>query len=648
MKKNSQFSILNSQLVKGQTLIELILVFALSAIVLPALFVGLFTSREGAASQKQRLAAIALLKEGEEATRVVRETGWNTFAVNGTYHPTQAGGNWALVAGSESVNGFTRTIQIADVYRDSAGAVVTSGGTVDPSTKKVTTTVSWTTPLPSSVSSNLYLVRLDNLTWVTTTQADFNAGTHVNTTVTNTAGGEVALGAGGAGAWCNPLPNVVATRDLPKNGVANAVSAYEGRVVAGTGENASGISFADLSISNTNPPVVTQTATFDGYKTNDVFLSGDYGYIATDTNAKEIVIVQMTGGTITEVGSFDAPGSSDGTSMYVSGNRGYMTQGTTLNVIDLSSKTGARPQVGPSLALGGTGNKIVVVGDYAYIAIGSSVIKLQIVDISDPTDPSKFRVVGQLSLAVEPAVDVYVNASGTRAYLATGVSSTLNEFFIVDTSIKNLSLPTVGSYNASGMDPRAVTVVTGNRAILAGHGAEEYQVIDISTEALPIRCGGMDVNTGVNDVISVLEADGDAFSYIVTQDATTEFKVIEGGPGGNFATSGTYTSQIFDAGVSTAFNRIEFTLTKPPNTDLTLQVAAADAVSGSCTGAVYAFVGPDGTPATSFSAVGPIAIDDDGSGYENPARCFRYTADFSTSDPNASPILSDVTVNYSP
>ena len=69
--------------------------------------------------------------------------------------------------------------------------------------------------------------------------------------VTNNSGGEITLGSGGAGAWCSPELTIAAL-DLPKSGAANAVTAIEGKAFAATGDNASGVAFAEVSVSNTN------------------------------------------------------------------------------------------------------------------------------------------------------------------------------------------------------------------------------------------------------------------------------------------------------------------------------------------------------------------------------------------------------------
>ena len=50
---------------------------------------------------------------------------------------------WSLAAGSEDLNGFTRQVVVNNVSRDGQFNIVSSGGTPDPDTKKITSTVSW-------------------------------------------------------------------------------------------------------------------------------------------------------------------------------------------------------------------------------------------------------------------------------------------------------------------------------------------------------------------------------------------------------------------------------------------------------------------------------------------------------------------------
>lgn len=664
------------KLQSGQTIIELLLAMGFALIFFPALFTMFFVSREGKAQQIERARAAALLVESQEALRSIRETGWSQFALyanNTAYHPSVINSRWVLSNGPQTIDRFVRSIEFSPVQRDSLGNIVSSGGIADPSTRRATIRISWTTPLPTSISSVVILTRHNNIIHVDTTEQEFLSGdTTQHTRVVNLSGGEVVLGStGGYGDWCQPSLTITAV-DLPKSGVANAISAIQGIIAAGTGDNASGVSYANVLITDPafpNIPAASISGTFDGYKTNDVFTESEYAYLATDTNTKEVEIVALGSidgsGKFAEAGYFNAPGNGNAESVVTSGQVGYMVGGTTMYSFDLTSKTGSRAALdADGVALPGQGKSVVISGSRAFVVTGAAGAQVVIVDISNPAD---LRIIDQIGLAAGSGKAIYVNASGTRAYVATEQSSTQREFFIVNTESGATGYKQVlGSYDTGSMNPKGLVVVSGPRAIIVGMNGEEYQVIDITSEtANPLpRCGGIEINSGVNGIDTVLASSGRAYSYIITGDASSELKIIEGGPGANgrdYFLTGTFDSQVFDAtlistgSAEVAFNRIEASIFVPSEqSTVSLQFAAADAVNDSCTGVSYEFVGPDGTSNTSFvssdglSISGALPFSGDGVGYENPARCFRYRAQLTTEDATLTPMLNDVSVALSP
>ncbi|KKT97869.1 MAG: hypothetical protein UX00_C0007G0129 [Microgenomates group bacterium GW2011_GWB1_45_17] len=189
----------------GQMLVEVLLALAIMSLVLPALLTGIVATREGKPQQMQRLQATAFMREATEAVRSVRERSWAGIATNGQYHPEFSGGLWNLVSGGETFSGFSRSIDVSSVYRDASNTIA-ANGTLDPSTKKIIVTVSWTTPRVTTVDSTFYLTRhLDNLKHLETTEAEFNGGSKTNLVVTNVSGGELQLIPGGSSDWCAPL-----------------------------------------------------------------------------------------------------------------------------------------------------------------------------------------------------------------------------------------------------------------------------------------------------------------------------------------------------------------------------------------------------------------------------------------------------------
>lgn len=643
----------NSQ--SGQSLVELLIVIGLCAVLFPALITGLVASRSGKAQQKQRAEAITLLKEAEEAVRSIKEKDWaNLSPMDTELHTVRDGAGWKFVNTAETMpSGFTRKVIISNVYRDSSNNIIPTGTVeqIDPSTKKVVISVTWSKPIPASANSTLYLTRyLSNNHQTETTDIQFNNGTKVKVDITKTSDGEVVLGTGGNGDWCQPNKLPVPELDLPKNGIANAITAIVGRIFAGTGNNSSGVSFANVNVDNSSPPVATVIGTADGYKTNGIFGETDYAYLATDKKVVIINLTKLVSGKYVESGSFDI-GNNKHSTVYVVGNIGFTTVGSTLYTFDLSGNNRnsvIKSSLG-SVNLEANAVKIYVSGNYVYVAVDSSNNQLKIYQYSPDGKTITFK--SQIEVNGSAGRDIYVNSAGTRAYLATAASASKNELFVIN--VQNPSSPSlIKSFDTNGMDPQGVTAVANDTiAIVVGWGGLEYQVVRIPIDSSPMNlCGSWNIDTGVNGVASVTEPDGDVFSYIITGDTAKELKLITGGggSGGTYTSNGTFTSQPLDFTRDVVFNRFFVTEDKPVGTDIQYQIAAADAVSGSCTGANYIFVGPDGTINTKFTGGGFIPWNNDGTGYENPARCFKYEAYLSTGDTSKTPRLLDFSVNYSP
>lgn len=657
---------------RGQALIEVMVGMAIAAVLLPALTTAFFAARGGKAQETVRLMAVARVREAREGLRVIKEDSWDSVAVNGSYDITIEGGEWSLAVapGPMLDEGLQRTIQISDAYRDENNQLTTTAGgnVLDPSVKQIVIRVEWQNPIPGVVVDEYYLMRLTNLSWVQTTEADFTAGVSTGVAITNTSGGEVVLGSGGEGHadWCDPSLTLVAV-DLPKNGVANAISAKSGGgsspnpVIAGTGDNASGVSLAKVEVTNATPPNASVLGTYDGFKTNGVFVTDRYAYIGTDTNSKEVEIVDLNNqdpgtGKYAEAGFFNAPGAGNGSSVATMGNWGLVTVGDKLYSYDLTGLPNAgssRAQLGV-VSLAGTGAKIAVSGSYVFVAESSGSRPMEVIQVG--SEGTSLSVVGWASVVGETGVDVAINSTATRAYLATAQG----KVHILNTTNLTGELPAeVGVFNTNGMSPKGVAVLTHNRAAVVGTGGSlQYQIIDITNEGEPKLCtnggttaGGLSIPSGVNGVAGIQEEDGDAYAYIITGDASSELKVIQGGGGGGggvYANEGVFESSIFDAGHASMFNRMEVTAVAPqPDTTMTYQVAITNPAAGSCEGVSYAYVGPDKTSGSFFSGSSQLPLGT-GVGYSNPGQCLRYKAYLTTANTNNTPVLYDVTINYSP
>jgi len=651
----------------GFMLIELIIAMGIFSIVIFSTLEVFIASQTARGIGTDKVKATYLINEYFESLKNIRRQSWNNLT-NGRFIISTSTGSAILqpTTTGEVVGNYTRFLDIADAYRDNEGNLVDSGGTIDPSTKKNTITISWGGLYPRTISQFNYLTRyLDNLTWEQTTEIDFNKGILGGTTVTNVDGGEVQLGAGGGGDWCKPNLSINAL-DLPWSGITTAISATTldnmDFAYTTTGGNASGNSMDSVMINHENPPVATNNGSYNYYKTYGIYVDyvNQYTYLTSDHPSLTVDIVQVSNKPYTQVGTYLSLEGGRANSIYVAYNSthghevGYVTAGDAFRIFDLSNKTGPRPELG-HIHLSGTGKRIVVVGDYAYVAISNNIEQLNIVDVKDPSNPS---LVSSINVGNgQPATDLFVNDTGKLVYLITSQSSTkVNDFFIIDTSNKVSTLPApLGSYNTGSMNPLGITVVPGNIAIIVGSGGNQYQVLRIIGNK-PSLCGYLtnpNGATAVNAITSVLRSDGNAFSYILTNSSGAEFQSIMGGPGGKFATSGTFESQTYDTGHQTAFNRFFTTINFTPGvTNIKFQIAVKDSINGDCQDTSFGdldFIGPDGSPYSYFTSDNAaIPLNDDGVGYENPGQCFRFRSYLETTDALQTPIFYDFTVNYSP
>lgn len=315
----------------GQFVLELMVAIGLMLVVLPPLTYVMIATRESQPVRDVRMSAGVLVQETYEAVRSIHERGWQYVSTNGTYHPAVSGAMWTLQPGGDTVGSFRRELVISDVYRDESGAITSSGsGTLDPSTKRVETTIAWDVPHPSSIVSTWYVTRyIGNTSVVHTSEADFSPGTLYNTQVTNASGGEIMLANNNKGKWCSPAFSSTAI-DLPDGPPVAVVATASASVdtpndvfVATAPETSSSIKMAYVNVTaNSENPVATLRGIFtldptkysssglvptgigidNAFKTNDIKYykspSGNvYALMTTDLPDKEVIAVQVSDGT---------------------------------------------------------------------------------------------------------------------------------------------------------------------------------------------------------------------------------------------------------------------------------------------------------------------------------------------------------------
>ncbi len=146
---------------RGVTVVEVAIGVAIAALVLIFTMqaIGLFINAgRGVADQTK---AIYLIEDGFELLRYVRDGAWATLgglSGNTTYYLSVSLTGVYVVTTPQTIDGFTRSFRIQNVYRNSADDIVastTSGAAQDTSAKYITMTVVGGSPVATSTMTTI-------------------------------------------------------------------------------------------------------------------------------------------------------------------------------------------------------------------------------------------------------------------------------------------------------------------------------------------------------------------------------------------------------------------------------------------------------------------------------------------------------------
>jgi type II secretory pathway pseudopilin PulG len=480
----------------GQALVEVLVAIGITGILLPAIATAVVATREGRAQGERRLQAAALLRETNEAVRSMREKGWASFAVNGTYYPTISGGTWALTAGSQTTNGLTRQVVISDAQRNSSGAIVASGGTVDPSTKKVVATVSWTTPLSGSLSNEAYLNRyLNNTAWSQTTQADFTAGTTNSTSVTSTGGGQVELASSGG---ISHLQSAITFSNSASTTIAQAFS--------------SNVTGGSLIVAAVSWDTVSTTTVTCSDSQGNTYTTATNNNDTTNTQALAICYApNAAGGATTVTATFGA--SSTTLRLAVHEYRGVAaTSPVDVSSMNVANGTTATDNITSNAATTTVG------GDLIFGAVMETAASTTTINAG--TGFTR-RQITQNELATQDRIQAAAGSVASTQTFTTALRYTAHmvAFKASTTSTPWVAPNIVGSADTAGTEDALDVFVSGNYAYVAD--ATILRIYDISNPAVPSQTGSYTAAGNINGIYVV----GD-YAYIATASTSSEFRVV--------------------------------------------------------------------------------------------------------------------------
>lgn len=423
-------------------------------------------------------------------------------------------------------------------------------------------------------------------------------------------------------------PVQVGSYDTPNRDDAYTVFAVGSTVYIGTDRQNS----AEFYVLNaSNPASITQSGSYEvGDHVNEIFVSGNYAYIASASNSKEFIILNISNAaSITEEDSYNISGNTDAEGIYYSSGTAYLvTQGNgggdDFFIFNISTPSSIA--LTGSANLSSINNDVVASGNYAFVATDDTSAGITIVDITTLSSPVEY---GNYNSGAGFNGVVF---DGTYAY---GASQNNNrELDIITASSGFITLLSELDLNSTNTG----VVLGGDYAYVSTTAAgEELTVVNVLNTSLPLEFGVYDATSAANDLFY----DG-TYVYLATVDNSLEFQIV--GPqlvSTNKAYEGWFTSSEYDSAASnTVWNSISWTVSGSGTLQFQLRTAPD---SGGSPGTWTDWLGPSG--ATSFyTTSGGHTINTSHRDGVND-QWIQYRA-FFIGDGTNSPVLEDITIGY--
>ena len=348
---------------KGFSVVEVMLATSLFGLLLVALLGAYLYAEESTVFVGSHARALFLAEEGLEAVRNIRDADFVQVSV-GTHGLTPTGGVYGFSGASDTTGMFTRTVTITDI---------------DDNRKEVVSEVSWQQFLRSgsvSLKTRLTNFRARLADWSLPFQEAFlNITGNQNATKVQVSGDYAYIIRNNANTAnfyiihiSNPaLPTLASTLNIsgtPQNifvdngfvYVTSNADTRELQIIDATNPNApllvggyddpgtddgrgifvvggraymtlsAGVDFAVLDVSAPDAPFPISALNIDNVP-NEVFVAGDFAYIATSSNTREILVLQLSvGPTPVLTGSLNLPGNTDANTITFSSNTIYVGQ----------------------------------------------------------------------------------------------------------------------------------------------------------------------------------------------------------------------------------------------------------------------------------------------------------------------------------
>lgn len=391
---------------RGISLVEVLLAIAIFTLFVASLGTIGLSGMLMTSDAVERFRATLVAQESIGALRSIRSENYSLLTV-GTHGLALSGSNWQLTPTPDITDKFTRTVTISSSGIGKLLARVT---------------VEWPSRIGTvgKVETQTFLHQLYGSRWTHTTVADFEGGKLNGVRVGNDGDGAVLLSP--RGDWVKPSEFL--TYDTPDIGTLSAMAEADG-VLYLASSAASTKPFTALDLADAGRGTLSVLGSVDiGATVNAVLVSGNYIYLATDSDTRELVVLRRSD--LGEVQALNLAGGADALSLVATGTTLYLGRANStsfeLYEFNIANPTGGVPTV-RTANYPGRVNALALYEPYLFMGT-SDAIELLVVRTSD------FGTANSLDLPGGADVRSFV-LGGTELYIARN-QSTAQEVVRVD------------------------------------------------------------------------------------------------------------------------------------------------------------------------------------------------------------------------
>lgn len=483
----------------GISLIEVLLAVAIFTLFVASLGTIGLSGMLMTSDAVERYRATLIAQESIAALRSIRTENFSLLTL-GTHGLSFSGGKWQLTSTPDTIGELTRIVTISS---SGIGRLL------------VRVSVEWPSRAlgVGRIETQAFIHQLYGSRWLQTTVVDFEAGMLNGTRVGSDGDGAVLLAA--RGDWAKPSEFL--SYDMSDIGTLSAMTEADGVLyLASSGAVAK--PFTALDLADAGRGALSVLGSIDtGATVNAIAVSGNYVYLATDSDTRELVVLRRSD--LLEVGSLNLAGTADALSLAATGTTLYLGRANSAS-FELYELNIANPEGGvPTVRTLNTPGRINTLQlSSAYLFVGSSdATELLVMRTSDLSLANSLDLPGGADVTSfalrETELYIARNQSASQEVVQVDVSDPIAVLTITDGADVSVAVRAL----AFGSDGRLYAATPlGNSEVIA------YALPSLLTPAVYDVTQG----AGANTVLPV-----GPYVYVGLTNNNPELVVLKGGSG---------------------------------------------------------------------------------------------------------------------